>query len=219
LDPLIKSWLDVVSAHPDRYWSSPHNVADPARRRVPDKVLAATGMWMAADLAVVAEPPALSARRFAAASKRTRQAIRRSRCAPQYESIASRGVGGTNGRPSARDRTADGKMRGNALVRRASDRRLLSAFSSSHLDIVAPRIDGMMARAVKASSPAECHHRAAQRKNWKERTTPGNEEALVSEPGSNFPPEWSLSSFEKAFGRPAQAAAAPYLGQRAEPDL
>jgi hypothetical protein len=145
LDPLIKSWLDVVSAHPDRYWSSPHNVADPARRRVPDKVLAATGMWMAADLAVVAEPPALSARRFAAASKRTRQAIRRSRCAPQYESIASRGVGGTNGRPSARDRTADGKMRGNALVRRASDRRLLSAFSSSHLDIVAPRIDGMMA--------------------------------------------------------------------------
>ena len=50
-----------------------------------------------------------------------------------------------------------------------------------------------------------------------ERTTPGNEEALVSEPRSNFPPEWSLSSFEKAFGRPAQAAA-PYLGQRAEPE-
>ena len=50
---------------------------------------------------------------------------------------------------------------------------------------------------MKASSPAECHHGAAQRKNWKERTTPGNEEALVSEPRSNFPPEWSLSSSKK----------------------
>ena len=59
------------------------------------------------DLAVVAEPPAPAAGRFAAASERTRQAITRSGCAPQYESIASGGVGGTNGRPSARDRTAD----------------------------------------------------------------------------------------------------------------
>jgi hypothetical protein len=41
--------------------------------------------------------------------------------ARQYESTASRGVGGTKGRPSAQDRTADGKMRGNALLRRASD--------------------------------------------------------------------------------------------------
>ena len=30
MDPLIKSWLDVVSAHPDRYWSSPHNLAEVA---------------------------------------------------------------------------------------------------------------------------------------------------------------------------------------------
>ena len=55
-----------------------------------------------------------------AASARARRSARIG-CARQYESIASRGVGGTNGRLSARDRTADGKMRGNALVRRASD--------------------------------------------------------------------------------------------------
>ena len=58
--------------------------------------------------------------------------------ARQYESTASRGVGGTKGRPSAQDRTADGKMRGNALLRRASDRRFLSAFSACHLDIFGP---------------------------------------------------------------------------------
>ena len=50
--------------------------------------------------------------------------------------MASRGVGGTNGRPSARDRTADGKMPGNDFVRRAIERRFLSAFSASHLDMV-----------------------------------------------------------------------------------
>jgi hypothetical protein len=55
--------------------------------------------------------------------------------ARQYESIASRGVGGTKGRLRAQDRTADGKMPGNALLRRASDRRFLSAFSACHLDI------------------------------------------------------------------------------------
>ena len=39
---------------------------------------------------------------------------------------------------SAQDRTADGKMPGNALLRRASDRRFLSAFSACHLDIFRP---------------------------------------------------------------------------------
>jgi hypothetical protein len=52
--------------------------------------------------------------------------------------MASRGVGGTNGRPSARDRTADGKMPGIDFVRRAIERRFLSAFSASHLDMVGP---------------------------------------------------------------------------------
>jgi hypothetical protein len=52
--------------------------------------------------------------------------------------MASRGVGGTNGRPGARDRMADGKMPGNGFVRRAIQRRFLSAFSASHLDMVGP---------------------------------------------------------------------------------
>jgi hypothetical protein len=47
------------------------------------------------------------------------------------------GVGGTKGRPSAQDRTADGKMRGNALLSRASDLRFLSAFSA--WDIFGPQ--------------------------------------------------------------------------------
>jgi hypothetical protein len=52
--------------------------------------------------------------------------------------MASRGVGGTNGRPSARDKTAGGKMLGNDFVRRAIERRFLSAFSASHSDMVDP---------------------------------------------------------------------------------
>jgi hypothetical protein len=35
-------------------------------------------------------------------------------------------------------------MGGNALVRRASDWRFLSAFSSCHLDIIGPEPDGMV---------------------------------------------------------------------------
>ena len=50
--------------------------------------------------------------------------------------LQSGGVGGTNGRSSARDRTVDGKMPGNALVRRAIDRRFLFSFSSCHLDML-----------------------------------------------------------------------------------
>jgi hypothetical protein len=50
--------------------------------------------------------------------------------------MASRGVGGTNGRPSARDRTADGKMPGNDFVRRAIERRFLSALSASQFDMI-----------------------------------------------------------------------------------
>jgi len=59
----------------------------------------------------------------------------RSGCARQYESIASRGVGGMNGRLRARASTAGGKIAGNFLERRASACLFLSAFSSSHLDI------------------------------------------------------------------------------------
>src|SRR5271167_2608293 len=46
-----------------------------------------------------------------AARARARRSAR-SGWAPQYDSIASRGVGGTKGRLSARDRTLDGKMVG-----------------------------------------------------------------------------------------------------------
>jgi hypothetical protein len=72
-----------------------------------------------------------------AARARARRSAR-SGWAPQYDSIASRGVGGTNGRSSARDRTLDGKMVGSALLRRASDCRFLSAFSSRQPDIGPP---------------------------------------------------------------------------------
>ena len=41
---------------------------------------------------------------------------------PQYDSIASRGVGGTKGRARARPSTARGKMGGNALFKRRTDR-------------------------------------------------------------------------------------------------
>ena len=57
-------------------------------------------------------------------------------------SIASRGVGGMNGRPSARARTAGGKMVGKRLERRARACRFLSDFSRSHLDISGPADDG-----------------------------------------------------------------------------
>src|SRR5262249_2723244 len=72
-----------------------------------------------------------------AASARARRSAR-SGSAPQYKSMASRGVGGTNGRPSARGRTVDGKTPGHDFVRRAIERRFLSAVSASHLDMVGP---------------------------------------------------------------------------------
>jgi hypothetical protein len=72
-----------------------------------------------------------------AARARARRSARNG-WAPQYDSIASRGVGGSNGRLSARDRTPDGKTVGNALLRRASDCRFLSAFSSCRPDIGPP---------------------------------------------------------------------------------
>ena len=46
---------------------------------------------------------------------------------------------GALSRTRARDRTADGKMHGNDFVRRAIERRFLSAFSASHLDMIPPR--------------------------------------------------------------------------------
>src|SRR5437667_12761614 len=61
-----------------------------------------------------------------AASARAKRSARMG-CARQYESIASLGVGGTNGRLSARSRTADRKISANLLVSRAMDRPLLSA--------------------------------------------------------------------------------------------
>ena len=72
-------------------------------------------------LAVIAELPSPAAGRSAPSSKRTRQPIGADRMGAPIRIIASRGVGGTKGRPSAQDRTADGKMRGNALLRRARD--------------------------------------------------------------------------------------------------
>ena len=60
----------------------------------------------------------------------------RSGCARQYESIASRGVGGINGRLRARASTAGGKIAGKLLERRASAFLFRCAFSSCQLDIV-----------------------------------------------------------------------------------
>jgi hypothetical protein len=63
-------------------------------------------------------------------------------CARQYESIANRGVGGMNGRLSARASTAGGKIAGRALVRRASACLFLASFSSCHLDTPGPHRRG-----------------------------------------------------------------------------
>src|ERR1700729_1937051 len=82
-------------------------------------------------------------------------------CARKWESIASRGVGGTNERLSARDNTIDGKIRGNALVRRATDWRFLSAFRSCHLDIAFPGSFPWCPQSPKPSSPP---HGAVRRK-------------------------------------------------------
>jgi hypothetical protein len=56
-------------------------------------------------------------------------------CARQYDSIASRGVGGMNGRARARARTAGGKIAGSALESRANDFRFRSALSICQLDM------------------------------------------------------------------------------------
>ena len=125
---------------------------NPARMRVPERARVVFGMWLAGRSCGCRRAASSSreALHCGLASARARRSAR-SGCAPQYESIASRGVGGTNGRPSARDKTADGKMRGKALVRRASERRFRSSFSSCHLDIIGPReIDGMMPSCRKA---------------------------------------------------------------------
>src|SRR5262249_28010468 len=60
----------------------------------------------------------------------------RSGCARQYESIASRGVGGMNGRLRARVSTAGGKILGKLFESRSSARLFRSALSSCHLDMV-----------------------------------------------------------------------------------
>jgi hypothetical protein len=49
--------------------------------------------------------------------------------------MASRGVGGMNGRVIARARTAGGKMKGKFLERRANDLRFRCSFSSCHRDM------------------------------------------------------------------------------------
>src|SRR5205823_632629 len=59
----------------------------------------------------------------------------RSGCARQYESIASRGVGGMNGRFTARVSATGGKIAGRALQRRANDLRFRSAVSVCQLDM------------------------------------------------------------------------------------
>ena len=53
-------------------------------------------------------------------------------------SIASRGVGGMNGRPSARASTAGGKMLGKLFVSRVSACLFLLSFSSSQLITFGP---------------------------------------------------------------------------------
>src|SRR6266566_4898913 len=65
-------------------------------------------------------------------------------CARQYESTARRGVGGINGWTRACASTADGKMVGRLLERRASAFLFLSAFSSCHLDTSAPHRRGII---------------------------------------------------------------------------
>src|SRR5262249_12494039 len=59
-------------------------------------------------------------------------------CARQYESIASRGVGGMNGRLSARGSTTGGKIAGKLLESRSTARLFLSVFSSCHFDMSSP---------------------------------------------------------------------------------
>ena len=79
---------------------------------VRDRARVAFDMWL---LAIIAElpSPAAGAPLRVASARASRSA--RIGWARQYESTASRGVGGTKGRPSAQDRTAGGKRLGNAL--------------------------------------------------------------------------------------------------------
>ena len=65
-------------------------------------------------------------------------------CARQYQSIASRGVGGMNGRLSARTSTTGGKIVGRLLESRSTARLFLSAFSSCHFDISGPTDEAIM---------------------------------------------------------------------------
>ena len=69
-----------------------------------------------------------------AASARANRSAR-SGCARQYESIASRGVGGIKGRLRARVSTAGGKISGRLLERRARARLLHSACSVCQFDM------------------------------------------------------------------------------------
>jgi hypothetical protein len=96
----------------------------------------------------------------------------------QYDSTASRGVGGTKGRAKARASTARGNIGGSALLRRTSDRRFLSAFSSCQPDIVRPpavgascdrRCKGIVARVSEALRPA-C---------WRLSSSPGDAGSLI----------------------------------------
>jgi hypothetical protein len=86
----------------------------------------------------VPQPPSPSIGHLAASCECSRQAIGPNWMSAQYDSIASRGVGGMKGRARARDSTARGNTRGNALVRRRTDRRFLSALSSCQPDMYGP---------------------------------------------------------------------------------
>jgi len=58
--------------------------------------------------------------------------------------MASLGVGGMKGRPSARARTTGGKIAGKLLAKRAKDLLFRSAFSACQLDMRLPLTDDIL---------------------------------------------------------------------------
>jgi hypothetical protein len=107
----------------------------PAHSRSLDMALAAFGMWSANRFcdyyqAARSSPSVLRCGPPARANRSARIG-----CARQYESIASRGVGGVNGRLRARASTAGGKIAGIDLESRANDLRFRSAFSVCQSDM------------------------------------------------------------------------------------
>ena len=101
-------------------------------------------------LSAVAKAPAPATWRSAAGSKRTRQAISAKWMGAPIRIDCKPWCGRHNTRPRARDRTTEGKISGNALLRRTSDLRFFSAFSSCHLDMIDPAIGDIMPLRRKA---------------------------------------------------------------------